>query len=130
MIREALISLYQKYIDCINSQAWDRLGEFVDHDVRYNEKLIYLSGYRKMLENDFLAIPDLKFTIDIVCSDPPIIASRLNFDCTPTGALFGLPVNGKRVQFSEHVFYEFHEGKILRVNSIIDQSEIARQIAL
>lgn len=130
MVREALISIYQKYIDCINSQAWDRLGEFVDHDVRYNEKLIYLSGYRKMLENDFLAIPDLKFTIDKLCSDPPIIASRLNFDCTPTGILFGFPVNGKRVQFSEHVFYEFCDGRILRVHSIIDRTEIGRQIGL
>jgi predicted ester cyclase len=35
-----------------------------------------------------------------------MIASRLWFVCTPVGTLADLPVNGKRVQFSENVFYE------------------------
>ena len=81
-----------------------------------------------MLEGDFRAIPDLRFEIELLISDPPRIASRLNFDCTPRGMLFDLPVNGKRVQFAENVFYEFSSRRIRKVWSIIDKAAIARQI--
>jgi predicted ester cyclase len=120
---------YRGYINCLNSQAWDCLGEFVDENVEYNGKRISISGYRDMLEGDFRAMPDLRFNIDVLCSEPPMLASRLQFDCTPIGMLFGIPVNGKRIKFSENVFYEFHEQRIIRVLSIIDKAEIARQVA-
>ena len=47
------------------------------------------------------------FDIHLLVSEPPRVASRLSFDCTPKGILFGLRVNGKRVSFTENVFYEF-----------------------
>ena len=81
-----------------------------------------------MLEGDFRAIPDLRFEIGLLVSDPPRVASRLNFDCTPRGMLFDLPVNGKRVQFAENVFYEFSSRRIRKVWSIIDKAAIARRI--
>lgn len=120
---------YRGYIDCLNAQAWDRLGQFVDEKVEYNGKLVSISGYRAMLEGDFRAIPDLHFNITILCSAPPILASRLQFDCTPIGMLFGIPVNGKRIKFHENVFYEFDEERIIRVWSIIDHAEIALEAA-
>jgi hypothetical protein len=46
------------------------------------------------------------------------------FDCTPKGELFGLPANGKRVSFTENVFYQFTSGKIEIVWSVIDQPAI------
>ena len=46
----------------------------------------------------------------------------------PTGTLFDLPVNGRRVQFDENVFYEFAGGRIEKVWSIIDKASIARQL--
>lgn len=128
MTRDILISVYRAYIDCLNRQAWDHLGQFVDDSVEYNGKLINLSGYRAMLEGDFRAIPDLQFNIGILASDPPIIASRLDFDCTPIGTLFGIPVNGKRVTFSENVFYEFKDQRIVKVHSLIDTKAIADQV--
>jgi predicted ester cyclase len=81
-----------------------------------------------MLEGDFDAIPDLRFEIALLIADPPLIASRLHFDCTPRGMLFDLPVNGRRVKFAENVFYEFVERRIRRVWSIIDKAAIARQL--
>jgi predicted ester cyclase len=83
------------------------LGEFVGEGVHYNGKRVELSGYREMLEGDFRAIPDLYFDIRLIVSAPPHVASRLLFDCTPKGVLFGLPVNGKRVQFTENVVVGF-----------------------
>lgn len=88
--------------------------------VEYNGTGIGLDGYRDMLVEDFRAIPDLTFNITFLVCDPPMIASRLAFDCTPVGQLFDLPVNGARVRFDENVFYEFREGKIQAVWSVID----------
>ena len=42
--------------------------------------------------------------------------------------LFGLPVNGRRVQFTENVFYEFLDGRIETVWSIIDKAAIESQL--
>ena len=81
-----------------------------------------------MLEADFRAIPDLVFTVDLLVTEPPHVAARLKFDCTPVGELFGLPVNGRRVQFTENVFYEFAAGRIQAVWSVIDKAAIAVQL--
>jgi predicted ester cyclase len=128
MTRDELCEIYRGYIDCLNRQAWDRLGQFVHEAVKYDGDPVGLAGYRRMLEGDFDAIPDLRFEIALLIADPPLIASRLHFDCTPRGMLFDLPVNGRRVKFAENVFYEFLEGRIRRVWSIIDKAEIARQL--
>jgi predicted ester cyclase len=128
MTRGDLSDIYRGYIACLNNQDWPNLGMFVGEDVHYNGKRIGLSGYRAMLEGDFLAIPDLQFNIWLLISEPPRIASRLHFDCTPRGVLFGLPVNGRRVQFTENVFYEFLDGRIESVWSIIDKAAIESQL--
>ncbi|SLN42620.1 SnoaL-like polyketide cyclase [Aquimixticola soesokkakensis] len=120
---------YRGYIACLNAREWDRLGEFVDERASHNGAAFGLAGYRAMLLADVAAIPDLVFTIDLLLVDPPHVAARLHFDCTPVGALFGLPVNGRRVQFSENVFYRFEAGKIVEVRSVIDTAAIAAQIA-
>jgi predicted ester cyclase len=64
----------------------------------------------------------------MLVSDPPYIASRLAFDCTPAGVFLGLPVNGKRVSFSENVIYEFRSEKIVQVWSVIDKAAIEVQL--
>lgn len=128
MTREEIVESYQAYIACLNRQDWQDLHHHVADRVEYNGATIGLDGYRDMLVADFRAIPDLSFNIAVFVCDPPMIASRLAFDCTPVGQLFGLPVNGTRVRFDENVFYEFREGKIRRVWSVIDKSSVAAQI--
>ena len=81
-----------------------------------------------MLERDFRAIPDLYFDIHLLISEAPRVASRLSFDCRPKENLFGFPVNGKRVSFSENVFYEFREQRIEKVWSVIDKAAIESQL--
>ncbi|MBW9054006.1 ester cyclase [Rhizobium mesosinicum] len=128
MTRNELADRYRSYIACLNEQDWANLGNFVHDEVRYNGKHIGLLGYRKMLEGDFRAIPDLFFDIQLLICEPPHVASRLQFDCTPKGELFGLPINGRRVQFAENVFYEFLDRKIESVWSIIDKAAIETQL--
>ena len=123
-----LADVYRGYIACLNKQDWPNLGRYVHEEVHYNGERIGLTGYREMLEGDFRAIPDLYFDIQLLVSEPPRVASRLRFDCTPNGLLFGLPVNGKKVQFAENVFYDFLNGQIVSVWSIIDKAAILSQL--
>jgi len=124
----ALAAIYRAYIAGLNRQDWPNLHRFIQDEVRHNGRPFGLSGYRAMLERDFAAIPDLHFNIVLLISDPHTVAARLHFDCTPTGNFLGLAVNGKRVTFDEHVFYEFRDGKIDQVWSIIDKSGISAQL--
>ena len=128
MTNSALSDVYRAYVACLNKQDWPNLGQFVGDDVYYNGKRVGLSGYREMLEKDFEAIPDLSFNIQILISEQSCIASRLAFNCTPKGELFGLPVNGRRVSFSENVFYEFQGAQIVKVWSVIDKAAIETQL--
>jgi predicted ester cyclase len=123
-----LSDLYRDYIACLNKQDWPQLKQFVHDEVHYNGRRIGLSGYREMLERDFHEIPDLYFNIQLLISDPPYIASRLGFNCTPKGKFLGLHVSGKRVSFTENVFYEFRGKVIVQVWSVIDKAAIEAQI--
>ena len=128
MTDSELADFYRDYIACLNAQDWTHLAQFVAHDVVHNGRQFGLSGYREMLEKDFEDIPDLRFAIEMMTCDPPSIAARLAFDCTPKGKFLGLAVNGKRVTFSENVFYELHDRKIAQVWSTIDKAAIEAQL--
>ena len=119
---------YRAYLDCLNRRDWDRLSDFVAPNVEHNGQNLGLEGYRRMLEADVAAIPDLRFQLELLLCQPPRLGARLSFDCTPVGMLFDLPVNGKRVQFTENVFYELENLRIRQVWSVIDKAAIAAAV--
>jgi predicted ester cyclase len=73
-------------------------------------------------------VPDLKFNVEMVTCDPPNVAAKLAFDCTPAGEFQGLPVNGRQVKFTETVFYEINDRRIATVWSAIDKAAIEAQL--
>lgn len=123
-----LSEIYRGYIACLNRQDWPNLGRFVDDAVQHNGRPIGLSGYRAMLDKDFQEIPDLHFDIQLLVSDATHVASRLAFDCSPRGEFLGLDVKGRKVSFTENVFYEFRRQKIVQVWSVIDKLAIEAQL--
>ena len=123
-----IASRYRGYLDCLNRRDWDALGGFVAATASHNGRPLGLSGYRRMLEEDCEAIPDLRFAVALMVVEPPTVACRLAFDCTPRGAFLGVPVNGRRVRFTEHVFYRFGDGLIQEVWSLIDKAAVEAQL--
>jgi predicted ester cyclase len=128
MNKAHISGVYQEYIDCLNHQDWTNLHHFVDNDLYYNGQLIGLSGYQGLLENDFAQIPDLYFDVQLIVANELHVASRLRFDCAPVGTFLGLSIDGKRISFTENVFYEFQDGKIWQVWSVIDKAAIEAQL--
>lgn len=123
-----LADIYTDYIACLNAQDWDNLSLFVHQQVIHNARPLGLHGYRSMLEADYRDIPDLRFEVECLVVDPPKLAARLAFNCTPAGEFLGLAVNGARVAFTENVFYAFEDGRIREVWSIIDKQAIETQL--
>lgn len=123
-----LATIYRAYIACLNAQDWSSLGRFVDDKFVHNGRALGLTGYRALLEQNFKDIPDLAFDIALLIAEPPYVASRLRFDCTPRGMFLGLPINGRRVRFCENVFYRFELSRIVEVWSIIDKAAIEAQL--
>lgn len=128
MTKTELQSRYLDYIACLNKQDWSTLTHFVHNDVRYNDNQIGFAGYRSMLEANFAEIPDLHFNIELLVAEPPHIASRLHFNCTPRATFLNLNINGANISFAENVFYKFHEKKIVQVWSVIDKTAIEAQL--
>ena len=128
VIKTDLADVYRNYIACLNKQDWSKLGQFVHDEVIRNGRPVGLSGYVEMLVRDFDEIPDLYFNVELLICDPPFVASRIGFDCTPKGKFLGLNVNNERVSFSENVIYEFRSEKIIQVWSVIDKAAIEAQL--
>jgi predicted ester cyclase len=123
-----LATIYRNYLDCLNQRDWSSLGRFVGDDVIHNGRPIGLPGYREMLEQDVRDIPDLHFDIELLVTEHPFVASRLRFNCAPSHTFLGLHIDGKRIAFTENVFYAFSGGKIAQVWSVIDKTAIEAQI--
>jgi predicted ester cyclase len=128
LTRNQLARIYEDYIACLNARNWPELGRFVANDASHNGRPFGLSGYRAMLEQDVLDIPDLSFQVELLVCEPPRVASRLRFDCAPKGRFLGLAIDGRRIRFTENVFYEFRDDKIAAVWSIIDKAAIEDQL--
>lgn len=129
MTKTDLADLYRGYIACLNRQDWPNLGQFVDDGAVHNGRRLGLAGYTAMLQRDFAEIPDLSFNVLMLVCDPPYVACRLGFDCSPKGQFLGLDVNGRRLSFTENVIYEFRGGKIVEVWSVIDKAAIEAELA-
>lgn len=125
---DELEQVYRDYIACLNSRDLSGLKRYVDAGATHNDRALGLSGYRSMLEQDFADIPDLRFDIELLVVNPPYVASRLRFHCTPRARFMNLDVRGVKVSFAENVFYEFGGDKIIRVWSVIDKAAIEAQL--
>jgi predicted ester cyclase len=123
-----LSRLYRAYIACLNARDWDALDRFVHDDAVHNERPLGVAGYRAMLENDVIDIPDLRFEVSLLVVEPPRIAARLQFDVTPAGRFMGVDVYGRKVSFTENVVYEFRDAKIVQVWSVVDKAAIEAQL--
>jgi predicted ester cyclase len=56
------------------------------------------------------------------------VACRLVFRCTPRDEFLGFTPDGEPLEFAEHVFYRFDDGRIAAVWSLIDRWSIAAQV--
>lgn len=120
---------YRNYIEALNTGGYRDLKSFVNDELTYNGRKLTRADYENMLANDHDTIPDLYFHIDLLVVEGDDIACKLDFNCTPRKEFLRLKPNGKKISFSEHVFYRLRNGRISEVRSLIDRDAVARQFA-
>ncbi|MGK5685283.1 ester cyclase [Actinoplanes sp. URMC 104] len=128
MTSPALEHTYRSYLQALNDRRLDDLVHFVHDELTYNGEPMTRADYRDLLAADAAAIPDLVYDARIVVATADRVACRLVFDCTPQREFLGFTPNGARLTFAEHVFYDFRDGRIAAVTSMIDRYAIERQL--
>ncbi len=119
---------YLAYLDALDERRFDDLVKYVADDLTYNDRPMTRQDYRDLLEGDVAAIPDLRFDVGILVVSDDRVACRIDFDCTPVAPFLGFDPPGHSVQFSEHVFYRYGDGRIVEVHSLIDREAIRDQL--
>jgi steroid delta-isomerase-like uncharacterized protein len=124
----ALENRYRAYLNALNERRLDDLAEFVHDELTYNGEPLTRGQYRDLISADIAAVPDLFYDARIIVAADDRVACRIVFDCTPRAAFLGFTPNGERLSFAEHVFYEFRDGRIAAVSSLIDRFSIEAQL--
>lgn len=128
MSDDGLADLYRAYLGALNERRFDDLVDYVHDELSYNGEAITRQQYRDLIARDVAAIPDLFYDARIVVAGGGRVACRILFDCTPQGEFLGFVSHGRRIVFAEHVFYDFRDGRIAEVSSLIDRAAIAAQL--
>lgn len=124
----SLEDTYRAYLEALNDRRLDELVRFVHDTLTYNGETLSRDQYRALLAADAEAIPDLFYDARIIVADGNRIACRIVFTCTPVREFLGFTPNGRRLTFAEHVFYDFRDGRIAAVTSMIDRFAIKSQL--
>jgi len=120
---------YRAYLDTLNERRFDDLSQHVHDELTYNGEPLTRRQYQDLLAADAAAIPDLVYDARIIVATDDRVACRLVFDCTPRAEFLGFTPNGERLSFAEHVFYQYRDGRIAAVSSLIDRAAIAEQLS-
>lgn len=123
-----LDGIYRAYLDALNGRRWTDLHRFVHDHVVHNGRRMSRGQYAEMIAEDVRTIPDLHFAVDLLVTGDDVVACRLWFDCTPEREFAGIAPTGRRVEFAEHVFYRFRDGRIEQVWSLVDTGAIHDQL--
>jgi predicted ester cyclase len=119
---------YLAYIAALNERRFEDLVHFVHDELTYNDKPMTRRQYKDLIAGDVAAIPDLVFHVGMLVVAGDAVGCRLIFNCTPEHEFLGLPPNGRRIAFTEHVFYQFRDRRIANVWSLLDRDAIERQL--
>jgi predicted ester cyclase len=119
---------YLRYLAACNAHEFDRLGDFVDPDVRVNDARQGLTAYVDGLREVVRAFPDYHWDLRHLMIDGDRIAAHFVDTGTHRGAAFGIPATGRSVRTQEFAFYRLGGGRIAEVWVAADNLELRRQL--
>ncbi|KAI1117034.1 SnoaL-domain-containing protein [Nemania sp. NC0429] len=123
---------YRAYNRCFNERTTERdFPTFCHEHVVHNAKRLSLDEYRRPAEAAFAVVPDLVLGIDALVADAAAqrVVVRIELAGTPVAELAGAKPTGRSVRFFEHATYDYRDGKIERVRSIIDWKSYRRELS-
>jgi steroid delta-isomerase-like uncharacterized protein len=88
------------------------------------------AGFRELVLATRQAFPDVKVKVEDVVAEGDLVVFRDTVTATSRGAFFGVPPNGKPVDWTEIHFLRIADGKIVEHWANFDQAKILRQLGV
>lgn len=120
------------FFDSINARTMaSELPKIMHSELWRDGRQFKLNAYLALIDKGISALPDLQFDIleSVADQDTQRIFVRLEHHCTPVKEFAGLVPNGKATKFVEHTIFQFEDGKISRMWSIVDWEAARRRLA-
>lgn len=123
--------VYRNYIRAILDHDVDSMDQYVSAHVVHNGTQLGLEGYKALLRRNIIE-NDMHIEIKRLIADESHVAAVLIFTTgSSTKGLAGIDFDGQQFSYAENVIYDFVDGKIAEVHSLIDIDTVrshARQL--
>jgi len=112
--------------------ALDRLlaPGYVNHTPSFGHPPPGPEGLKPIVEAIRAAFPDLHYVIEDVIATPTHVVARVRMQGTQTGALFGAPPSGRRIDVQQINIERIEHGRIVEHWRVTDELEMQRQLGL
>lgn len=119
---ESIESYFRRWIDSINAHDWDAGLDSLHTTVNLNGNDEANTLVISMIREEVQAIPDKKSSLDmlIIGKTSEKLATRLIHSGTLKRSYRGAEVTGAKIEWVEHMFCWFKDGKIVRISSLVD----------
>ena len=115
-----LDELYRSYIQAILDHDLDAMDQYVSEDVVHNGQHLGIKGYKDLLRRNIMD-PDMQIEIKRLIADERHVAAVLIFTTRKLSKeLVGVELDGTPFSYAENVVYDFKDGRITEVHSLVD----------
>ncbi|KKY14877.1 putativelike polyketide cyclase [Phaeomoniella chlamydospora] len=119
---------YRRYLTYLNTNRARELQDFVADTVTHNGKTLTREQYQDFVAGNFKCFSTIDIAPELIVANDDQVACRIKFsNCKLEKELFGCQPTGRVFDMVEHVFYRFQEGKIVEVQSLVDEIALREQ---
>lgn len=113
-----------------NMQAFDEIfaDDYINHNMPAPDLPGTKAGFRQIIEATRQAFPDVHVQVMDVVAEGPFVVFHDVVHATSRGEFFGVPANGKRLEWTEIHFLQIRNGQIVQHWANFDQFGILRQL--
>lgn len=97
--------------------------------IRGTARPMDLADLRGIVEGWRTAFPDLRFEIEAMASDPPLVAVRARLTGTHRGTWGDRPPTGNRIDVEHMFFLRFSESRVAEVWEMLDGDALRSQLS-
>lgn len=125
-----IVSLFRTYAAALAKQDWATITAGLHPELTRNHQAQTAEQYVNQAKEGFKAIPDLHVTLDQAFADKSnsFVFGRLIVRGTLKQEFMGIKPSGRPFEFSELTFYEYKDGKVLRILTATDKESIKNQV--
>jgi predicted ester cyclase len=127
---EDIVSLFRAHAAALAKQDWATITARLHPDLTRNHRPQTAEQYVNQAKEGFKALPDLQVTLDQVFADKSnsFVFGRLIVRGTLKKEFMGIQPSGRPFEFAELTFYEYKDGKVLRILTATDKESIKNQV--